>query len=169
MYSVLILTKNEERNLAACIASMKAGTDVVVLDSLSTDATSEIARQCGAKLVTRPFDNYASQRNAGLALEVFDHSWVLMLDADERMTDELHQEIVARLPHAGDDVAMFRMRRKDIFMGRWLKRSSGYPTWFGRLLKRGRVTVQREINEEFVADGPVALLDGHLEHYPFNK
>lgn len=169
MYSVLILTLNEEINLAGCIASLKAGTDVVVLDSLSTDSTIEIATRCGAKFVQREFDNYAAQRNAGLALEIFDHPWILMLDADERMTDELHAEIVARLKGVDDKTVMFRMRRKDLFMGRWIRRSSGYPTWFGRLVKRGHVTVEREINEEFVAYGGTAYLEGHLEHHPFNK
>jgi len=61
------------------------------------------------------------------------------------------------------------MRRKDYFLGRWLRRSSGYPTWFGRLIRIGRVRVQREINEEYIADGKVAYLQSHLLHYPFNR
>ena len=66
-------------------------------------------------------------------------------------------------------VTMYRMRRKDMFMGRWLKRSSGYPTWFGRLFRKGMVRVEREINEEYYTNGEVGLLKGHLIHYPFNK
>ena len=66
-------------------------------------------------------------------------------------------------------VTLYRMRRKDMFMGRWLKRSSGYPTWFGRLFRKGAVRVEREINEEYYTDGEIGLLEGHLIHYPFNK
>jgi hypothetical protein len=68
-----------------------------------------------------------------------------------------------------DQVVMFRMRRKDFFLGKWLKRSSGYPTWFGRLVLLGRVRVQREFNEEYIADGDVLHLKAHLHHLPFNK
>jgi hypothetical protein len=61
------------------------------------------------------------------------------------------------------------MRRKDFFLGRWIKRSSGYPTWFGRLIKVGHVRVERAINEEYNTDGYIGFLQGHLHHYPFNK
>jgi hypothetical protein len=64
---------------------------------------------------------------------------------------------------------LFRMRRKDMFLGRWLRRSSGYPTWFGRLMRVGRVRIEREVNEEYIADGDVIHLHSHLIHYPFNK
>jgi hypothetical protein len=61
------------------------------------------------------------------------------------------------------------MRRKDFFLGKWLRRSSGYPSWFGRLVRLGRVRVEREVNEEYIADGRVGHLEAHLHHYPFNK
>jgi hypothetical protein len=61
------------------------------------------------------------------------------------------------------------MRRRDHFLGRWLRRSSGYPTWFGRLVQPGRVRVERKVNEEYVTDEGVGLLQHHLDHYPFNK
>lgn len=64
---------------------------------------------------------------------------------------------------------MFRMRRKDFFLGRWLRRSSGYPSWFGRLVRVGRVRVEREVNEEYIANGGVEHLQAHLHHHPFNK
>jgi hypothetical protein len=76
------------------------------------------------------------------------------------------QRAVAR---ADADTVLFRMRRKDFFMGRWLRRSSGYPTWFGRLVRLGRVRVEREVNEEYIAEGKVLHLESHLHHYPFNK
>jgi glycosyltransferase involved in cell wall biosynthesis len=139
------------------------------LDSHSDDRTVELSQAAGAEVVYRAFDNYAAQRNFGLHQISYRTPWVLMLDADERMTPELHQEIVHRLsaPNAAD--ALFRMRRKDMFMGRWLRRSSGYPTWFGRLARSDSVHIEREINEEFVTTGEVGYLDAHLVHFPFNK
>jgi len=92
-----------------------------------------------------------------------------MLDADERMTPELAADIEREISAAGSDVAMYRVRRRDIFMGRWLKRSSGYPTWFPRVFRRGHVTVEREINETYTSSGKALQLEGHLDHYPFNK
>ena len=167
--SVLILTLNEEANLAECIDSCLGCDDIVVLDSLSTDATRDIALGKGARLLERAFDNYAAQRNAGLQLGKFIHPWVLMIDADERMTPELATEIGARVEAAGSDLAMLRLRRKDYFLGIWLKRSSGYPTWFGRLVRPERVRVEREVNEEYVTDGRIEHLQAHLNHFPFNK
>lgn len=166
--SILILTLNEEANLPGCLASVAWSDDIVVFDSHSTDATAAIAEAAGARVVQRRFDNYAAQRNAALNEVAYRHPWVLMLDADERVTPELRDEIVTVLAQR-NDFALYRMRRRDMFMGRWLKRSSGYPTWFGRLMRIGRVRVEREINEEYHADGSVGLLQEHLLHYPFNN
>lgn len=168
MISVLILTFNEEANIGTCIGSLPWRSDVHVLDSLSSDHTAELATKLGAKVETRQFDGYASQRNAGLSLP-FANDWIVMLDADERMTSELAAEIEREISKAGYDVAMFRVRRRDMFLGRWLKRSSGYPTWFPRIIRRGRVHVEREINEIYVPDGTAMQLKGHIDHYPFNK
>ncbi len=165
---MLVLTYNEEANVEACLHSIPWRSDVHVLDSGSVDRTAQIAESLGARVTVRPFDGYASQRNAGLALP-FKHDWILMLDADERMTAELVLEIESSIAHADHDLAMMRVRRRDMFLGRWLKRSSGYPTWFPRLLRRGRVTVEREVNEIYVATGGVLHLRAHIEHYPFSK
>jgi hypothetical protein len=166
---VLVLTLNEEANIAACLESVSWCDDVVVLDSFSTDRTVEIARRHGARVIQRAFDNYANQRNFGLRNIPYKHPWLLMLDADECVPADLRQEIVRATSAASEATALFRMRRKDHLFGRWIRGSSGYPTWFGRLARVGRVWVERPINEEFHADGEVAELTGHLHHYPFNK
>jgi glycosyltransferase involved in cell wall biosynthesis len=166
--SVLILTLDEEVNIADCLASLPWREDVWVLDSGSSDRTLEIAEAAGARVETRAFTDYADQRNHGLALPAGD--WIVMLDADERMTPELAAEIQSHIDRSDTpDTVMFRMRRKDMFAGRWLRRSSGYPTWFPRVFRRGRVHVERKINETYRADGDVASLEGHLLHFPFNK
>lgn len=167
--SVVILTFNEELNLGGCIDSCAWSDDIVVFDSLSNDQTREIALRKGARVIERPFDNYASQRNAALTTVDYKHAWVLMLDADERVTEELAADIAASVAAADSGTVLFRMRRKDFFMGKWLKRSSGYPTWFGRLIRLGRVRVEREVNEEYIADGRIAHLHAHLHHFPFNR
>ena len=167
--SVLILTLDEEVNLAGCLDSVAWSDDVVVLDSFSCDATPDIARARGARLIQRPFDNYAGQRNFGLREIRYRHPWLLMLDADERVPLDLREEMLRVVRGVPDAVAMFRMRRKDHLFGRWIRRSSGYPTWFGRLVRVGRAWVERPYNEEFHAEGEVASLAAHLDHYPFNK
>jgi glycosyltransferase involved in cell wall biosynthesis len=167
--SILILTLNEESNISECIDSCAWSQDIVVFDSFSSDRTLEIAAAKGARVVQRRFDNYAAQRNAALTTLQYVHPWVLMVDADERVPAGLAAELAAAVNGAQADDVMFRMRRKDFFLGKWLKRSSGYPTWFGRLVRIGRVHVEREYNEEYIAAGRVGYLNGHLHHFPFNK
>jgi glycosyltransferase involved in cell wall biosynthesis len=167
--SVLILTLNEEINIGECIDSCSFSDDVVVFDSLSTDRTRAIAMEKGARVVERVFDNYAEQRNAALTSVSYRHPWVLMVDADERVSPGLAAEIEAAAAAADPATVMFRMRRMDFFLGRWLKRSSGYPTWFGRLMRLGYVHFEREYNEESIADGRIGHLQEHLVHFPFNK
>ena len=148
-YSALILTLNEMRNLPNCLESIKMCNDIVVLDSFSTDKTEKIAKEFGARFYQRKFDNYANQRNYGLKEIKYNNSWLLMVDAD--------------------DISLFYMRRKDFFHGKWIKHSSGYPSWFGRLMRIGDVTVRRSINEEYHTSGRKGFLKEHLMHYPFNN
>ncbi|MBE9569157.1 MAG: glycosyltransferase family 2 protein [Proteobacteria bacterium] len=167
--SILLLTLNEEVNLPASLESIKWSDDIVVFDSHSTDRTVEIANMAGTKVVERIFDNYAAQRNAALNEVEYKHPWVLMVDADERVTPELRNEIEAVLSKEKSEITLYRIRRKDMFMGKWLRRSSGYPTWFGRLFKVGHVWIEREINEEYHTSGKIGYLQSHFIHYPFNK
>ncbi|MBK9284689.1 MAG: glycosyltransferase family 2 protein [Sphingobacteriaceae bacterium] len=169
MISVVILTYNEEINLEDCLATVCWSDDIIVFDSYSTDKTADIAQKKGVRLVQRQFDNYASQRNAALNEVKFKYDWVLMLDADERVPKLLHEEMKIELNNLKKDITLYRMRRMDFLNDKWLRRSSGYPTWFGRLIKVGYVTVKREINEEYHTTGKIGFLKEHLLHYPFNK
>jgi glycosyltransferase involved in cell wall biosynthesis len=167
--SVLVLTLDEEVNLTRCLASLGWCDDIVVLDSFSKDATKEIALSQGVRFAEREFDDYAKQRQFGLERIEYRHPWVLMVDADEVVSPELADEILNVLEECGTEICLYRMRRKDFFMGRWMRRCSGYPTWFGRLVRVGRVRVDRPINEEYHTTGGIRHLMGHLLHYPFNK
>jgi glycosyltransferase involved in cell wall biosynthesis len=166
--SVLILTLNEELNLPGCLESVAWSDDIVVFDSFSSDRTVEIAKAAGTRVVNHKFDNYAAQRNAALTEVMYKYPWVLMVDADERITPETRVEI-EQITSKETNTTLWRIRRKDMFQGQWLKRSNGYPTWFGRLFRLGGVWVEREINEEYHTDGQVGYLKTHLIHYPFNK
>ena len=167
--SVLILTLNEEINLGRCLSSLVWCDDIVVLDSFSTDRTEEIACDAGARFVQRAFDDYASQRSFGLSEIDYRHPWVLMVDADEVVPPDLEEEIERETAACDSDVSLFRMRNKNFLMGRWIRRSSGYPTWLGRLARVGHVRMRRAINEQIHTEGRVRLLRGHLHHYSFNK
>ena len=167
--SVIILTLNEEVNLPGCLESLAWCDDVVVFDSVSIDETEKIALEMGARFFERKFDNYSAQRNAALTEVEYKHPWVMMVDADERTPPELVAEIQRVTANDDGETTLYRMRRKDYFMGKWLKRSSGYPTWFGRLMKLGQVRFEREINEDTFTDGKTGMLKEHLIHYPFNK
>jgi glycosyltransferase involved in cell wall biosynthesis len=165
--SVLILTKNEQHDLPAALASVAWSDDVHVFDSHSTDATAEIARAAGAHLSTRVFDDYATHRNAALQLE-FKHSWVFLLDADERPAAELSAEMQRVVAEARANTAGFRLRRRDFFFGTWLKHAQISP-YYIRLVRLGRAKYTRAINEVLEVDGPIAELVHPLDHYPFSK
>ena len=165
--SVLILTKNEQQDLPDCLASVAWSDDVHVLDSESTDATVALAEKAGAIVLVRPFDGYASQRNFGLKLS-FKHVWVLILDADERITPELAAEMLAFVKAAPLNVAAARMRRRDIWWGRWLKHAQISP-FYVRLVRVGRAHYEREINEVLVVHGDIVDLTQSFDHYPFSK
>ena len=92
-----------------------------------------------------------------------------MIYADERPTPDVIREIQGIVEMGDASTTLYRVRRKDMFFGRWLRRSSGYPTWTGRLVRLGRVSVAREINEEYHTDGNIGYLKSHFIHYPFNK
>jgi glycosyltransferase involved in cell wall biosynthesis len=165
--SVLILTKNEQQDLPGCLRSVDWCDDIHVLDSLSTDATVTIAEGAGAQVTLRPFDGYASQRNAGLGLP-FRHEWVLIVDADERIPAALASELREFVEGVNSEVSAARMRRRDIWWGRWLKYSQISP-YFVRLVRRGRVHYEREINEVLVVAGPIVELNHPFDHHPFSK
>jgi len=165
--SVLILTKNEEQDLPACLASVAWCDDIHVFDSHSTDATQQIARTAGAQLHTRVFDDYATHRNAAFALN-FKHPWLFLLDADERPTPELSAGMQRVVLEAPANTAGFRLRRRDFLFGRWLKHAQISP-YYIRLVRPERAKYTRTINEVLDVDGPIAHLLAPLDHFPFSK
>jgi glycosyltransferase involved in cell wall biosynthesis len=133
MYSVVILTLNEEKALPACLSSLNGCNDVVVLDSGSTDATVSMARNAGARVFSRPFDTFAGQRNYAQREIGFRNPWVFHLDADERMTPELDNE--CRGASARADLDGFRVAPKMFFEGRWVPHCTDYPAYQARFVR----------------------------------
>lgn len=161
--SCLIYTLNEEVNLPHCLASLGWCSDVVVVDSFSTDRTEAIARAAGARFVQHTFTGFGDQRNWSFAQVPLKHSWALILDADERVPPELAVELARRIPAAADTVAAFRVRRRFHLWGRWLRYSSLYPTWVVRVVRVGRVRyVNRGHAETQEVEGQTESLDHDL-------
>ena len=137
MISVLILTRNEQQDLPACLASVSWSDDVHVFDSFSTDATLQIAQAAGAHTHQRTFDDYATHRNAALATIPFKHPWVFLLDADERPTPALSAEMQQQALSAPNEISGFRLRRRDFLFGTWLKHAQISPFYI-RLVRPER-------------------------------
>lgn len=165
--SILVLTKNEEKDIKGCLESVKWSDDIHLYDSLSTDRTEEIALSYGAKVTKRPLDNWAAHQNWGLENINFKYPWVFYIDADERMTPELVKEVQEIVKNAGDNVA-FRIQRRDFFMGTWLKHVQTSP-FYMRLFRPQKMRYERLVNPISIADGAVGQLNSYLDHFPFSK
>jgi len=137
--SVMIFTLNEEIHLPSCLAALAWCDDVIVIDSFSTDRTEAICRERGVRFHQRAFDGFGGQRNWALDHAEPRHSWVLVLDADERVPPELAREMCDRAQNAPDTVGAYRVRRRFYMWGRWLRYSSLYPTRVVRFVRKDRV------------------------------
>ncbi len=163
--TVIILTKNEEQNIAKCIRSLKdLPKRIVLIDSYSTDSTAQIATQLGAEVVLHPFENHAAQFNWGLENLHLDTQWIMRLDADEELLPELVTELEERLPTLQSNITGMILRRRVYFMGRWLKHGGKYPELLLRVFRRGHGRSEmRQMDEHLV------VLDGEtiISKYDF--
>ena len=164
--SVLVPTRNEEANLPACLDSVAWADEIVVVDSESTDATRDLAAARGARVLVRPFDNYAAQKN--WALERLSHPWVLCLDADERV-DEALARAIAHLP-AEPPCDGYRLARVNHFLGRRIEHCGWQGESVLRLFRReaGRFSAGR-VHEKVEGPARVGQLPGALRHYPYRS
>lgn len=137
--SVIVFTLNEEIHLPHCLDCLSWCDDVIVVDSFSTDATESIASKYGARWFQHGFEGFGSQRNWAFENIDIKNDWVLILDADEKVTPDLAEEMcaIARVSQPG--VGAWRVRRRFYMWGRWLRYSSLYPNWVVRFVHKDRV------------------------------
>lgn len=164
--SVAVITKDEEKNLPACLASVSFADDIVVVDSGSTDGTVSIAREFGCRVFVEEWKGYGPQKNSAVAR--CKNHWVLVLDADERVPEETAVEI-EKTVRGRHDADAFRLKRKNFLHGRWLKHSGYWPDFQTRLVKRDRGSFQNVIHEKWVTPGVIGNIEGHIEHYAFDS
>ena len=157
--STIVLTYNEEINIENCLKSVANWADeIFIIDSYSTDKTLEIAKKYGAQIVQRPFENQAKQFNWALDNLKIKNEWILRLDADEYLTEELKKEIAQKLLKTSGEISGFYMKRRVYFMGRWIKYGGYYPIWLLRLFRKGKAK-----SEERAMDEHIILLEGRAE------
>ena len=167
--AVIILTHNEERNIEYALRSVWGwAREIFVFDSFSTDRTIEIAGSFeGCTVVLHPFESYGAQRNAALRELPIESAWILFLDADELLTEELKHEIAMRLAANPRENGFF-IKRRLMWMGAWVRRGY-YPTWILRLVRKGTARCEnRAANEHLVVTGETARLDHDLIHDDHN-
>jgi glycosyltransferase involved in cell wall biosynthesis len=169
--SVAIITLNEEKNLARTLASVRFAEEIVIVDSGSTDRTLEIARSFHARVFQLDWRGYSSQKNYALAQCTGD--WILSLDADEELTSELQTQIRILLPSNPPSDAYY-LRRRNLFLGRWIRRGGFYPDPKLRLFRRRAANFSptplfedRPVHETIRFDGNAATLDFDLIHHAY--
>jgi glycosyltransferase involved in cell wall biosynthesis len=161
--TAIILTRNEARHIVECIDSLRWADRIVVFDSYSEDETVSLARAAGAEVYQRPFDNYAAQRNA--ALESVTTDWVFFVDADERGTPALAEEI--RRVIAGRPESGWYVPRHNLIFGRLTLGAGWYPDYQFRLMCHGRARYVRPVHELGEVDGAIGHLENPLIHHNY--
>lgn len=163
--SVVLATYNEERNIGRCLDSVKGLADeVIVVDGSSTDETRTIAKKMGARVIETT-NKPMFHTNKQMAIDAAAGDWILQLDADERVSKPLAKEI-GSVVGKGSRFAAFNIRRKNFFLGSWLRKGGQYPDPVIRLFKKGKAGLpQKSVHEQMEVDGTVGQLKGHLIHF----
>jgi len=160
-----VITFNEAANIQAALESLSWADEIIVVDSESTDNTTEIARRFTDKVIVRPWPGYVAQKN--FAAEQASHDWIFSLDADERVTPALAAEVSAVLAGA-PRAAGYRVPRVTFHLGRWIRSTDWYPDYQLRLYDRRRARwTGKYVHESVKADGPVEYLHSELQHYAY--
>lgn len=169
--SILILTKDEDCNIEECIETLTFSDDIVVLDSFSSDRTIELAKKFpNVRVIQRKFDTWSKHSNWALDHIQFKHPWVYYSDADERLTQDLRDEIVRRINDPAEPHTAYRLKYKNMFLGRWLRRGGLYPVWIIRLYRPDKIRYEdRQVNAHPVVEGSLGDLDEDFIHFSFNK
>lgn len=169
--SVVILTQDEEVNIAACLESLARFDEIIVVDSGSRDGTLQILRERfpGVRVLHNPFEDFGQQRNWALDHARARNAWILFFDADERSTEAFADAVAEAVAHPGEHDGFFLCYR-NMFLGRWLRRSTMYPTWQLRLLRAGAVRYRKEGHgQREVMSGTAGYIRAPYDHFGFAK
>lgn len=166
--SVIIITHNEEKNILACLESVKWADEIVVVDAFSRDNTKKLAEEFGAKMVKifqTKWQGYGKQKNYALSCASMD--WILSIDADERVTPELAEEIQEIAQNS--EIDGYQICRKAYFLNKWIRHSGWYPDYCLRLFRRGKgVFAEKQVHEYVELSGRMGRLKGAMLHYTDN-
>jgi glycosyltransferase involved in cell wall biosynthesis len=165
MISAVILTKNEEKNIGACLDSVSWCDEKIVIDDHSVDKTVDIAKKKGAKVFTRSmYGDFSEQRNFGL--EKAHGDWIFFIDADERVSSPLWYEIMSHTSESIDDTAGFSIKRLDTMWGKALKHGETGNVTLLRLAKKGIGKWEGQVHERWIVRGKTQVLKNPLDHFP---
>lgn len=162
--SVAVITMNEARNIDACVHSVSFADQIVVVDSSSTDGTPSMAGDLGCEVYSEPWQGFGLQKQR--AIDRCRNTWVLLLDADERIPPETAQAIGKIVAEDNTGAAGYSFSRRNYFQGRWIKHLGWWPDRLVRLFRRDRARMSAAaVHEAVVVDGPVVPLDLSIDHY----
>ncbi len=163
----LVLTLNGERLLERCLKSLDFCDELLVVDSESTDRTREIAETCGARIIVNPWPGPVAQFE--LALSEVHTTWVVSLDQDEFLSEELRENILAKLS-GKEHVAGYYVPRSSFYFNRFMKHSGWYPDYLFRVFRLGRMAVSASgAHYHFTPRGETLKLSGDILHYPYES
>jgi glycosyltransferase involved in cell wall biosynthesis len=163
--SVAIITKNEEVNIRDALESVKEFEDIVIVDAFSEDRTTDLCKEFSCRVYQQEWQGYARQKQ--IAVDYAENQWVLILDADERVTPELRGEIEVRIK--GGAFSGFYIPRRNFFLGRWIRYSGWWPDNTLRLFRKNVSHMeQREVHEKVCVNGPVGYIKSPIEHYTYS-
>lgn len=168
--TIALATYNEEENIKKCLDSVKGLADeIIIVDGTSNDRTREIAEEYGAKVIIR--ENPANFHiNKQKAIDLASSEWILQLDADEKVSPELKEEIKEKILRQNPEANGFWIPRKNFFLGRYLMKGGQYPDYTLRLYRRGKGRLpQKDVHEQAEVEGEVAYLKSALLHYPYKN
>jgi (heptosyl)LPS beta-1,4-glucosyltransferase len=163
--SVLIITFNEEQNIADCLESVKWADEIIVVDSFSTDHTIEIVKNYTDKIYQRKWEGYAKQKI--FSINEATNEWILNLDADERISAEL-REAIEKILIENPEVNGYQVSVRNYYLGKWIKHANWYPDYHLKLFRRSKARIEDlPVHEAFEVDGRVEKLNGDLIHYSY--
>src|SRR3990167_9170707 len=168
--SVVIIAYNQVDKIEPAIKSVRWADEIVVVDSHSTDGTTELALRLGARVVQVPFQGFGDLRNQAIA--ACRYEWIFSVDSDERCTPEVRDEILA-IMNSSDAVGVYRIPRKNYFMGRWIQHSGWYPDYRQpQLFRKDKLSYESDIvheNYRCHSDKPIGYLSEFIWQVPFQN